>query len=208
MKDQLYSRFYDPTESFKDEPRAFCYDLSCKLIGEAKKQTAKDWYTHEKTIEGVILLLFCWNFAAQKTKRLTISKIHDLLDKNKGTLKDLERYSLLTIDDDCCEKIKMVYEDFRSLFGQTGASKALSLLNRELFVMWDTKIRDRLKKSLVRGISNGEKHEHYVRFLRRMRELSEEYSLESRIPEGAILAKKIDEFHYAEIVMKNKAGNF
>jgi hypothetical protein len=85
--------------------------------------------------------------------------------------------------------------------GQTGASKALSLMNPDLFVMWDTKIRKRLNKCLIPNISNGEEDEHYITFLKGIKSLIDRYELARRIPPGASLAKKIDEFNYAKLIM-------
>jgi len=58
---------------------------------------------------------------------------------------------------------------------QTGASKALGLLNPELFVMWDTKIRKRLKKEHIKGIDNGETPENYLKFLYGIKYIIKEY---------------------------------
>ncbi len=199
MPHHLYKDFSDPSEKFKEEPRAFCYDIASDLIKEGKRQSS-DWYTHEKTIQGILLLLFCWNFAAKETKKLTISKVREVLENNKRELDDLEKYSLLTINESCREMIKKIYKEFRSVFGQTGASKALSLLNPKLFVMWDTKIRNRLRK-IIKDIHNGETPESYSNFLYGIRDIAIKFKLQDRLPTNTILAKKIDEFHFAYIVM-------
>ena len=85
--------------------------------------------------------------------------------------------------------------------GQTGASKALSLLNPKLFVMWDTKIRKRLKKELITGIGNGEKSENYVTFLKGIQRIINEYNLKQKLPLDSIVAKKVDEYNYVKIIM-------
>ena len=199
MPYNLYKDFSDPSKKFKEEPRAFCYDLASELIKEAKLQSS-DWYTHEKTIQGILLLLFCWNFAARETKRLTFLKIREVLENNKEELSGLEGYSLLTINEFCEGLIKKIYKEFRALFGQTGASKALSLLNPKLFVMWDTKIRNRLRK-IIKNIHNGDSPESYFNFLNGIRDIAIKFDLQDKLPPDAILAKKIDEFHFAYIVM-------
>jgi len=203
MPYNLYKDFSDPSEKFKEEPRSFCYDLASDLIKEAKLNSS-DWYTHEKTIQGILLLLFCWNFAAKETKKLTISKIQGILESNKRELSDLGRFSLLTFNKSCEELIKKIYQEFRSLFGQTGASKALSLLNPQLFVMWDTKIRNRLRK-IIKNIYNGESPESYLKFLYGIRDIAVKFNLQDKLARDAILAKKIDEFHYVNIVMPTKS---
>jgi len=127
---QFYKEFSDPSEEFQDEPRAFCYELACKLINEAKQESS-NWYVHAKTIQGILLLLFCWNFTARKTKKLTISKVRNLLENNKNELAQIEGYSLLTFDGPCEEKIKKVYNQFRDLFGQTGRKQSSEFIEPE-----------------------------------------------------------------------------
>ena len=86
--------------------------------------------------------------------------------------------------------------------GQTEASKALSLLNLKLFVMWDTKIRRFLKK-FIKNIKNGENPKHYYNFLSGTEEIIFEFNLQEKVPKNSKIAKKIDEYHYVEIVMKD-----
>ena len=201
MKDTLYGKFYDPTQDFRREPRAFFYDLAAQFISQAKKTADEDWYGDIKTIKGVLLLLFTWNFAAQKTKRLNFQNICKLIRETKDDLTFLEKYSIRTADDGAWDIIKGVFEKFRSLLGQTGASKALSLLNPELFVMWDTEIRKRLNKELIPGISNGESGEYYVIFLKGIQKIIEEYRIAEKLPQDSVIAKKMDEYNYVRIVM-------
>jgi len=54
MANKLYEHFYDPTKKFIEELRAFCYDLSQKLINEAKTQSLNNWYTCEKTTDVIL----------------------------------------------------------------------------------------------------------------------------------------------------------
>ena len=72
MRDKLYNEFYDPSEDFLREPRAFCYEISTQLIGQAKRNTGESWYEDKDTMKGVLLLLYTWNFAAKKTKTLKL----------------------------------------------------------------------------------------------------------------------------------------
>jgi hypothetical protein len=80
--------------------------------------------------------------------------------------------------------------------GQTGASKALSLLNPKLFVMWDTRIRNKLRKKIIPGIGNGEKAEYYINFLKGIQKIIHDHHLVSKIKKNDHIAKKIDEYHY------------
>ena len=200
-KDPLYDEFYDPTEDFKEEPRAFCYDLAAQFINHAKTDYSSEWYSDANTIKGILLLLFTWNFAARETKNLNFHNVEHLLKANKNNLLKLEKYSIEDADDQAWPLIEEVFREFRLLFGQTGASKALSLLNPKLFVMWDTKIRTRLRKSLITGIMNGENPKHYVHFLQGIQRIIEEYRLKEMLPTNSVLAKKIDEYHYVRIIM-------
>jgi len=204
--DELYKDFCDPTDEFKTEPRYFCYELATELINTAKQANSKDWYQDENTIKGILLLLFTWNFAARKTKELNFDKVRQVLKKCKRELKELESYDIKNIDSDIEEKIKSVFKSFKDLMGQTGASKALSLLNPKLFVMWDTKIRRYLKRNYpkyFKGIGNGEKAENYLIFLFGIKNIIQDYSKEikGKLSGDAIVAKKIDEYHYVKIIM-------
>lgn len=74
MTDTLYAEFYDPTGLFLAEPRAFFYDLATQLVTEAKQEAHNNWYGHVKTVKGVLLLLFTWNFAARETQEMGLSR--------------------------------------------------------------------------------------------------------------------------------------
>ncbi len=204
MRDKLYERFYDPGDAFSEEPRAFCYDLARKLIRQGKKKAGARWYYSDCTIKGILLLLYTWNFAARETKKLNHKKLEKLLKSSAPDLRKLERYTILTADKKAWPIIRRVFSKFKKLLGQTGASKALSLLNPKLFVMWDTAIRQRLKKQLVPGIDNGQLAEHYVLFLRETQRNIDRYEIARKVKRGSILAKKIDEFHYSELVLKGR----
>jgi len=211
LTDGFYKDFHDPTaEFYEKEHRAFCYDVSRRLIEEAKNQDPANWHTHEKTINGILLLLFCWNYRAIKTKGLKRENVIKLLEETKEYLEKLknERISDFdNLDEWDKEAIKRLYAKFKELFGQTGASKALSLINTELFVMWDSKIRERLKKFpifRIKKIDNGKKPEHYLNFLEGMNGIVKEYKLEEKILKGSSIAKKLDEYNYVEIIMKSK----
>jgi len=201
MRDKLYNKFYDPSEDFLQEPRAFCYDLSTQLINQAKHVAGKDWYGNINTVKGVLLLLYTWNFAAKKTKKLNFQNVGELICNAKEDLLFLEKYSITTADNGAWVVIRRVFDQFKNIFGQTGATKALSLFNPSLFVMWDTAIRKRLKKELIPGIMNGERGEYYVIFLKGIQKVIEEYRIVEILPQNSILAKKIDEYHYVRIVM-------
>jgi len=147
---------------------------------------------------------YTWNFAAQKTKKLNFQNVGELMRNTKNHLKFLEKYSIKTADHDAWDVIKQIFDQFSSLLDQTGASKALSLLHPELFVMWDTAIRKRLNIELIPGIMNGESGEYYVNFLKGIQKIIIEYRIAEKLPQNVVVAKKIDEYHYVRIVMNKK----
>jgi hypothetical protein len=112
--------------------------------------------------------------------------------------------SITTANEKVWNEVKPLFDEFSTAFGQTGASKALSLLNPKLFVMWDTRIRKELNKKLIKGIGNGETGESYVTFLKGMQRIIEEFKLESKLPPNSIIAKKIDEYHFVKFVMSKE----
>jgi hypothetical protein len=204
MEDKLYAEFYDPSQDFLSEPRAFCYDVAAQFINEAKNISGEEWYEDTKTIKGILLLLYTWNFAAKETKKLNFQNVGELLRSTKDDLKFLEKFSITIANDETWRVINQLFDKFRRLFGQTGASKALSLLNPALFVMWDTRIRRRLNKCLIPGIKNGENGECYVKFLKGIQKIIKEYHIEDKLPDDSIIAKKVDEYNYVRIVINKK----
>ena len=202
--DSLYDNFRDPSCDFNNEPRAFCYNLATKYIDAAKKKNTKEWYRDKRIVKGVLLLLFTWNFAARETKKLNFKNVGKLIEKNEARLRTLEKYTIETANQTAWPIVKSVFSNFKGLMGQTGASKALSLLNPKLFVMWDTKIRRRLRKTLIPGIENGESPKHYVIYLKGIQRIIYDYQLKQKLPPRTIVAKKIDEYNYVKIVMNKK----
>jgi hypothetical protein len=204
IKDPLFDDFCDPSKDFQNESRYFCYELASQLIKKAQDISGQDWHEEDSTIKGILLLLYTWNFAAKQTKKLDFENVRELLHNTKAELKSLENSCIRTVDKDSWNMIKTVFDKFRNLFGQTGASKALSLLNPKLFVMWDTAIRKRLNKALIPGIMKGENGEYYVIFLQGIQKIIDKYNITEKLPKDSIVAKKVDEYNYVKIVMNKK----
>jgi hypothetical protein len=206
MEDKLYKGFYDPTQEFSKDPRAFCYELAEEFIKKSKQTNPENWYEEKNTVKGVLLLLFTWNFAAISTKKLDFKNVGELIRANKDKLKSLEKYSIEKVDDNAWSDIRDVFEQFRGLLGQTGASKALSLLHPALFVMWDTAIRSRLNKELIKGIDEGQNGDCYVTFLKGIQEIIKKYHIKEKLflDQNSTIVKKVDEYNYVELVMKKR----
>ncbi|MEM2463925.1 MAG: hypothetical protein QW791_01660 [Candidatus Bathyarchaeia archaeon] len=98
----------------------------------------------------------------------------DQLRRAENEFKELEGKSLLDVDlndKETLESIKEAYNAVRAKYiGPTAVSKILHLLNPELFIMWDEKIREEIKERI-----KGEKGvfpknaDGYVEFLRFMK---------------------------------------
>jgi hypothetical protein len=207
LKEDIYEHFFDPTDEFLREPRAFIYDLAEGLLIEAKKASPGDWYEDERVVKGILLLLYTWNFAARETKKLSIENLGPLVTASKKNLQFLEGYDIISADEGAWPRVETTFDIFRPICGQTGASKALSLLNPRLFVMWDTGIRSWLGTHLIRGIGNGETGEKYALFLRGSQRIIGEYHLKEKLPPDSNVAKKFDEYNYVQMVMRRRSSS-
>jgi len=203
MKEEIFNGYEDFNKNKKDffveEPRAFCYDISRELIEESKRKNSKNWHVQEETVNAILLLLYCWNFASRITKSLTKKQIRTLLKQSTMELEYLKNKTIMNFSEDDEKHIKKLYKRFKKELGQTGAAKALSLLNWELFVMWDTEIRKVLRRKWIKGIRNGETSENYLKFLYGVRRIIKEEKLEKGFKATIPIAKKIDEYHYLKI---------
>ncbi len=190
-KDSLYENFRDPSSAFSNETRGFFYDLATEFISKSKENSGQQWYEDRETVKGILLLLYTWNFAAKETKKLNFRNVGKAIQSVKGDLISLENEKITTVDLSASSTIEKVFDKFKPLFGQTGTSKALSLLNPCLFVMWDTAIRRRLNKQLIQGIGYGRSGKQYVMFLKGIQRIIKDYNLESKLSSGANIAKRI-----------------
>ena len=203
---------------YANEPRQFCYDLALGLIEKAKHEEDGNWYLNQKTTDAVLLIQFTWNFAWPGTKKLTHKQAEDCIKNNIEGLIVLSNYSIQDINlEEKKIPLKQLFDNFKKTFGQTGATKALSLLNPKLFVMWDTKIRSQLKKEIKKAfpaqpsIDNGETGDKYLTFLKyaqkKINGVVTDYAnkkgitfqeAQERLSKDLPLAKKIDEYFYAK----------
>jgi len=195
IADALYKGLRFSNDFETHEPRSFVYTLALKMI----KKDENDWQSDHSTQEAILLLLWSWNFAAKETKKLNFNNLGQLLQESLGDLKTLECVKIEDINGNN-ENIKNVFGKFKDLMGQTGASKALSLLNPDLFMMWDTKIRRGLGR-IIPGIDNGSTVENYINYLNGIKEIIEQYNIRKNVNNGDKVLKKLDEFHYVKFVL-------
>lgn len=178
-------------EEYKNvEGRASFYDVATEIV--------KDHPLHAS-----IILLAVWNvgrfrFFASNTKNLVdlqnaIAGCSPLFEgiKKKTTGKGFKTVNF----DEIAKTVKDIYSKLSKVEGvkYTGASKVMHLINRELFVMWDTDTRDFLHY--------GTSADEYFRFLKDMQ--NKYRYTEWRNPDKT-LAKAIDEYNQATITIPKK----
>ena len=174
----------------------------------AQERLCKARTLEEKT-KALLILLLSWNQTYYRFHPFTLRHFFALknnLHKTKGYFFKLETKNInnINLDAENRKLIRGIYSRFRFL-GPTGASKAIHLLNPNLFVMWDDGIRKRYK--IYKNNAT-----NYIRFLKTMKCLSNKvvhsYCQEfgcsenkalveiSKKADNRTLAKLIDEYNY------------
>ncbi|SRR6266852_3806306 len=95
-------------------------------------------------IEAYLLILATWNFARFRyfMKTFDLETFRQTVTATRAHFDRLASYSFQTADFDAlADDITPVYDKFRLIAEQTGASKILHFRQPKLFVMWDTDIR-------------------------------------------------------------------
>jgi hypothetical protein len=194
----LYNSYQDPTNMFKRDPRWFCHDLARKMFDGGLSVSNRIDY--DACVQSIILILSCWNFASRKTKQLTHKSVHQVLTSTSDQIQTLKntRLSCATVDE--IDSAAKLFDIFRNQFDQTGASKALSIINPDLFPIWDTEVRRQLRNKGLKGIGNGKSKVEYRNFMVHMKDTLDYLITCKNIPAVGLL-KKIDEFHYVKFVM-------
>jgi hypothetical protein len=196
MKNQKYHDFEERLKKFKEkESRGFCYDIAADLVKKGN------------VVDGSLLILFTWNFAARETKDpLLKSRIEKFFRENNKLInsfngEDIVKSNLSALR----EKIIRVFNSLKEITGQTGASKILSILYPNFFVMWDTQIRSELRQNGFKGIGNGETGEKYYLFLQFIQKEIQDNDLHiihKKYLNGKPIAKAIDEYNYSKSVLR------
>lgn len=225
-------KFQEMVELFEaKEQRNYYYETALETV---EQEFEGKWYrSDELVLGGPMLLMYTWNFAAQKTKALDKDEIQDVFEEHHEAVESARGTSLLDADlsknGEVEEFLKAVWPDLTSIFDQTGTSKILSLLGPELFVMWDQDIRTRRRRK--QDDPPGEKHsdrgvyfymkengyefknnstdfgkdvEDYIVFLRFCQDFLEEIGVENVVgADDVSAAKRLDEAMYAFYKLKN-----
>jgi len=131
------------------EPRDIAYVVCSKVIFQDPKNTAY-------LLSGIRLFLQVWNAVyiqklPQELKQSMEDEIRDAYSSCSDELASLSQKRLEDVDLAATHVAEAIRKSFRCFaqhksIGDTGASKALHMLNPTLFMMWDTKIREAYTK--------------------------------------------------------------
>lgn len=148
-----------------EEQRNYYYTRAQDTV---EREFGDCWYRSDELVfGGLMLLLYAWNFAAPQTKKMDAEEIKDLLEAHHAEIEEVRDTQLIDADLDeggvVFETVREVFPPFKDYFGQTGASKVLSLLSPQLFVMWDQDIRTR-NATTRGGSSEGQREDRGVYF--------------------------------------------
>lgn len=202
---ELYKEYYDPDQFFSQESRCFCFDIAKGLLFVAKRESSDNWYISTKCVRAILLTQFCWNYASPLNKNLNSRVVRELLSEQMINLKIFEDRTIMDIDRIDTERIARIYANFKDVFGQTGASQSLGLLNPSLFMMWDKRIREFLRNKIIDGIDDGRKPEHYLNYLRGMKDIIKDYSIMDKIEDDEYLSLK--QYKYLYVHANNLVEN-
>jgi len=166
----------------KEEGRASFYDLALEIVDDHPLQAS-------------VIILAVWNmnrfrFMASDTRNLVnlrkaIKDCKPLFEKMKGMHFRTVKFDYIK------DSVEAIYSKLSSVYGveYTGASKVMHLLNRDLFVMWDTDTRDEY------GFSDASSAD-YVSFLKLMQDKFK--NIEWSVP-NKTFAKAVDEWNQVNI---------
>lgn len=146
-------------------------------------------------LQATVLLLATWNtsrFRYFLGNNENLVKLENVLENSKHFVNKLKQNNLTIQNadfDKISEIVKKLYSELSAIPGVefTGASKVIHLLNRDVFVMWDEKIR--------KAYSVGKGADDYFGFLKMMQT---EFGHINWNKPHKTLAKAIDEYNYTK----------
>jgi hypothetical protein len=175
-------------EEYKtEEGRASFYDVALEIA---------DAYP----LQASIILLAVWNtarFRFMASDRQNLNDLQNAIAKCKPLFNILNGKNFKTVNfDEIKDTVKRIYSTLSRVKGveYTGASKVMHLANRDLFVMWDRKTREKY------GYYVADKKE-YLSFLKQMQGTFGD--IEWDMP-NKTLAKAIDEYNQATITIPKR----
>lgn len=131
------------------EPRDIAYVVCSKVISQDPKNAAY-------VLSGIRVFLQAWNavYIQRLPQEIKQSMEDEIRDAYSGCSDEMAFLSQQRLEDvdltlaHIAEAIRKCFRCFaqRRSIGDTGASKALHMLNPALFMMWDTKIREAYNK--------------------------------------------------------------
>jgi len=158
------------------EPRDIMYLVARKIILENPN-------AEYHILAGIEVLLLTWNtvYLQRQPEKVKRSLEGDILEAYRNTkndfefLKDKKLETIDLKDPDIVNRIKRIFKTFIShkSIESTGASKAIHLINPELFMMWDNEIKkNHHKLHPFYRIRSESSEECYVEFMKMMQEVA------------------------------------
>lgn len=192
MKVISEKEFQAKCEEFsKIESRASFYDLANEII-------------EKHPIQACIIILATWNignFKFVKDREKLLDELKTAFNNCKPLFEQLKGLKFCEINfEDIKETVKKIFDSFSRIDGvkYTGASKVMHLLNKDLFVMWDSYINGNKPEKYYTELNlNFKKYnanaEGYIDFLK---DMQKKYCHINEGFKGRTFAKSIDENNY------------
>lgn len=183
----------------KEELVKACREYSSIEAREKYYYWAVDLYDNNYKLPAIILLLSVWNFAYFRyvvTSKKFLPALENAIDKSSSLFTVLKDENFQGVN---FEKIGSVVKQIYNILSEVkgvryvGATKIMHLINRQLFVMWDTSIRE--------NYGFGTSADDYLNFLKEMRRMFGGIEWQDKKP----LTKAIDEFNY--VIKSNLNSN-
>ena len=162
----------------RESARAQLYPMALQLL----------WSGFE--IEAYLLILATWNFAGFRyvMRIFSVQQFRDAIVTTQPYFERLASCSFQATDfDSITDDVTAIYDAFKAVAKQTGASKILHFRHPKLFVMWDIDIRKNY------GFARRSSAHDYIEFQKRMRA---EFGHLEWTREDKTFPKAIDEYNY------------
>lgn len=168
----------------EEEGRASFYDIAAEILDEYP-------------LHASIIILATWNMGRF---RFFVNDPQNLINLKKALeecmplFEKIKEEDFKTVNfDEIGEIVKLIYSKLSAVKGSeyTGSSKIIHLLNKNLFVMWDTYIRKGYKKKY--GIPKGTSGDDFLKFQKLMQKLFGHIKWDEP---NKTLPKAIDENNY------------